>query len=248
MGRLEEPQFTAPVAGPSDAGRAPLMTTTSPMRAHVSQPEGREITRAASETFLTASDILAVTNDDDRTWVFAWNGVEYPVQPTQTGWVPFPALADKLGDPRSMVGQRVRFSDGHGNRGLVMDRYTELARLFGVYGIRNENMQDTDAPSIPAEKGKPTSLVGRAPRVRVQTLSGTEITFPIHRPDMVALPVTDEEASKVPADSRRMADELREEVVSQRKEIERLSRLIERRGQEADAAMSDEAPVGAGAF
>ncbi len=222
-GPLSAPVFGSPVAGPADA---PVQTMVSPLPSgHASQPEDRAVT-TIDDTFLTSTDILSVRNDGDSTVVFSWARVDYPIKPGMTGWVPFPALVDKLGDPRSMEGQIVRYSDAHGNRGIVLDRYHEIARLYARYGIRGENLDDETAAALPEEIGKPVSLMGRAPKLHVETLEGKHILFPIDHPKMVALPVADEGARQVPADSRRMMDELREQAAQDRAEIARLERLI----------------------
>ena len=249
MPRLPEPVFAPPVAGPSDRARDMMLTTTK--AGHAAQPEDRAVTRPADDLFLTNTDILSVRNDGQERIVFAWARVEYPIGPGQTGWVPFPALCDKLGDPRSMVGQVVTYSDSQGNRGMVCERHVEISRLFGRYGIRNENLDDETAEPLPEERGRPVSLMGRAPKVYVETLSGHKVTFPTQRPDMVALPVADDGDRKVPADSRRMIDELREQSEQDRNEIRRLERLINSRlGIDSNGDSVDAEPLAdvAGAF
>lgn len=186
--------------------------TTEMKKAGVSQPEDRHVPRPPRDLpFLMDGDFLQVTNNDVRTWDFKWARKHYPIEPEQTGFVPFEALVSSLGDPRSMDNSLVKFSDGQGNKGIVMDRYTELTRLFAMYAIENESMDD---------------LVRKAPKVTVKTLSGQQVRFPSQMPDMLPWPAPMIDDHSISSDTTKMIDAVAAENAELRDAIARLeSRL-----------------------
>jgi hypothetical protein len=191
------PALTKPEFGPP--------TVTEMKRANVSQPEDRHTPKPARDLpFLMDGDFLDVTNEDQRTWDFRWAKKHYTIAPGDRMIVPFEALVNALGDPRSMDNQLVKFSDGQGNRGIVMDRYAEITRLFAMYAIENENMDD---------------LVRAAPKISAKTLSGQAVRFPSQLPDMLAWPAPMIDPHAVNSDTSRMIDAVAAENEDMRERI-----------------------------
>jgi hypothetical protein len=188
--------------------------TTQMKVSDVSQPEDRHIARPARNLpFLMDGDFLQVTNDDHRTWDFQWERKHYVIEPGDTSFVAFEALVDYLGDPRSMEGQLVKYSDGNGNKGIVMDRYAELSRLFGRYAVENENID---------------SLVEKAPKVEVKTLAGQTVRFPSQMPDMAPWPTPNVNPLAVNADTTKMIDAVAAENEDLRSSIKRLEERLDK--------------------
>lgn len=197
MAALDEPQF---------ADRQVMVTEKKV--AHVSQPEDRHISRPARNLpFLMAGDFLQVINDDVRTWDFVWERKHYVVEPGDTTFVPFEALVDNMGDPRSMDGQLVTYSDGDGNKGVVMDRNWELMRLFARYAVENDILDD---------------LVEVAPKITVKTLTGQVVRFPSQMPDMMPWPTPQVNPFAVNADTTKMIDQVTAENAELRNQVDRL--------------------------
>lgn len=200
MARLGEPEF-APALNPQvEVARQKV--------GNISQPEDRIKTKSVGRDlpFLLDGDFLKVRNlDNAKTQVFRWARKAYTLEPGQEGFVPFEALVDVLGDPRSNDDEVVRYNDGNGTRGIVMRRHEELSRGFARYAVENESID---------------VLQSRAPNVAVETLNGQRVVFPFQRPDMLPFPVpmVDEKNLAKPVDSatidRINADneELREQI------------------------------------
>jgi hypothetical protein len=203
MPTLKEPQFT---------DLPP--TVTQMKRAGVSQPEDRHVARPARDLpFLLDGDFLKVTNNDTRAWDFRWNRKHYVIESKAEGFVPFEALVDMLGDPRSMDNQLVKYNDGQGFKGIVMDRHAEITRLFARYAIENE---DIDA------------LVLAAPKVAVHTLAGQQIRFPSMNPDMLPLPTPMVDEHAVNTDTTKMIDQVAAENAELRDVVTRLEARLDR--------------------
>ena len=197
MPALSEPQFAS----------RQVMVTEKKM-ADVSQPEDRHVARPARNLpFLMEGDFLQVINRDMRTWDFPWDRKHYTVEPGATTFVPFEALVDNLGDPRSMDGKVQTFSDADNNRGVVMDRHWELMRLYARYAVENDILDD---------------LVAKAPKVEVRTLAGQLVTFPSQRPDMQPWPTPQVNPHAVNADTTKMIDSVVAENAELRSQIDRL--------------------------
>jgi hypothetical protein len=158
-------------------------------------------------------DFLQVTNDDVKTWDFRWSRKHYVVPPNEQGFVPFEALVNSLGDPRSMENQIVKYSDGDGNKGIVMDRYNEITRLFAMYSVQNENLDE---------------LVDKAPKVTVRTLHGQMVRFPTQKPDMLPFPVTFIDEHSVNSDTMQITDRLAAENNEFRERIADLESKLDR--------------------
>ena len=196
-GTLVDPQF----------GTVPPRLTEM-KRGNVSQPEDRHVTRAPRDLpFLMDGDFLKVRNRDRKTWDFRWAKKHYTIAPDAEGFVPFEALVNSLGDPRSQDNALTKFSDGDGNKGIVMDRHAEITRLFAIYAIENEDMD---------------KLVEAAPHVEVETLTGQRINFPVQRPDMLPYPVTLIDDHAVNSDTTRMIDQVAAENAELRTRMEEL--------------------------
>jgi hypothetical protein len=189
--------------------------TITPMKARgvVTQPEDRHRPRQAAKPFLLEHDILKVTNVDDVDWEFKWDRRKYLVKRNETGYVPFPALVIKLGDPRSVDGAVTRFNTDDGQRGIIPERHDSLTTLFAHYGIENENIDE---------------LVDFAPKLEVRTMDGDEIvTFPSQDPRMAAWPVPQvPQPGRENSDTRRQMDNLASENESMRAELAELRGMI----------------------
>jgi hypothetical protein len=178
--------MTQPAQGPAPAGldsprargvHAPKVKVIG-MRSRgvVSQPEDRHRVREGGTPFLLERDICLVDNVDDVDWQFKWERRSYKVVAGQVGaTVPFPALVNALGDPRSVPGEQTKFRTEDGQAGLILTRYESLATLFARYAVENENIGD---------------LVEFAPKVIVRHMeTGEVITFPVQDPDCSPWPV-----------------------------------------------------------
>ena len=204
MVTLKNPEF-APTLPP---------TVTEMKRAGVSQPEDRHVARAPRDLpFLLDGDILKVTNDDNRHWDFRWARKHYVIAPGEFGWVPLEALVNARGDPRSVENASVKYSDGQGNMGIVMDRHAEISRLYALYAIEGENMD---------------ALTMKAPKVRVETMAGKTVRFPSQLPDMLPFPVQLIDDHAVHSDSTRRMDELAAENMEYRDRIAVLEDRMDR--------------------
>jgi hypothetical protein len=106
-----------------------------------------------------------------------------------------------------MDGQLVKYSDGAGNKGVVMDRQWYMMRLFGRYAVENDIEDD---------------LVEKAPKVEVRTLAGQLVTFPCQRPDMLPWPTPQVDPFSVNADTTKMIDNVAAENQELRDQIARL--------------------------
>lgn len=212
MPLLREPQFAPPVD--------PTVDVTRMRTSHVSQPEDRHVTKAIPRDmpFLLDGDFLFVTNNSSVTQVFRWARKAYVIDPGDTKPVIFEALVDALGDPRSMDNEVVRYNDGNGSRGIIMERHNELARLFGRYAIENESISD---------------LCVATPDVAVTTLAGQKVIFPGLRPDMLPFPVPLVDDHKVDTDAKQMIDRVAAENEELREQIrvtnERMDALVANR-------------------
>ena len=202
-GALKDPAF---------AGLPPMVTEMK--KSGVSQPEDRHIPRRPRELpFLMDGDFFHVQNRDTKTHDFRWAKKHYIIEPGEEGIVPFEALVNQLGDPRSQDNMITKFSDGEGNRGIVMDRNAEITRLFAMYAIENENLDD---------------LVASAPRVGVTTLAGQAVQFPVSRPDMMPFPAALVDDHSVNADTTRMIDAVASENAELRAELDEMRDRMDR--------------------
>lgn len=187
--------------------------TSMKARGVVTQPEDRHRTRQAERPFLMEHDILKVTNIDNVDWEFGWDRRKYLIRQGATGFVPFPAVVIKMGDPRSVDNIVTRFNTDDGQHGIICTRHESLTSLFAHYGIANEDISD---------------LVDFAPKIEVRTMADDMVVqFPAQNPDMAAWPVP-----QVPlpgrenSDQRRIMDNLSEENRQMREELSEMREMI----------------------
>ena len=175
-----------------------------------SQPEDAHRTVIVSRDlpFLMDDDWLQVRNDDSHPVEMAWARKRYIVQPAETAIVIFQALVNKLGDPRSEDNEIVRFDDGNGHHGVIMPRYSELIRLFALYGIREERLEDFHNPVTGEDM---IGLLSAVPKLTVTTLTGQLVRFPCQDPTMMPYPVTNAGKRNVNSDTTRMLNSLQAE-------------------------------------
>lgn len=200
MARLDMPEF-APQIPPGT-----VTTTEKPHGRAIVQPEDRHLSKATPRDlpFLLDGDLLMVTNDEpNKPVTFRWARKSYTIEPGDTAPVPFEALVNDLGDPRSADNAVTDFNDGNGGKGIVMTRHAELSRLFAIYAIEGENLESwTDQKTGETKPG----LVDKTPRVRVETLAGQPVRFPGQNPNMLPLPAMVVDEHKVNSDTTRMID------------------------------------------
>jgi hypothetical protein len=224
MAALKEPQF-------ADNNMVP---ESVPAKRQATPPtsKARRFRPVDEMPYLTADDVVRVRNDDKEPLGFGWNNIAYVVQPGEEGIVPFPAIVDALGDPRSVRGQIVRFTDNRGNRGFIPERYEELKRLMVNYGVYLENIDDeSEAAHLAAQvpMTQDCSLVSRAPKVTVHTQKGVRLTFPAQIPDMLPYPVEENAGRAGVVDQRRAVDKLASENAALLDRLEAMEQLLNER-------------------
>jgi hypothetical protein len=220
MPTLKRPEFAPEID--------PQVAVTKMKVANVSQPEDRHVTRNVSrdQPFLMDGDVLMVSNhDEEQTYVFSWAKRHWVLEPGQTKPVLFEALVDAMGDPRSMENQTIKFNDGNGNRGQILERHYYLSQLFGRYAIENEAMEDYNDPRTGERK---PGLVTRAPNVSCETLDGVKITFPVSRPDMLPLPVVQEDEHPIDVDAKKKSDQQEARIGDLESQIQKTNQLIDK--------------------
>ena len=163
--------------GPRARGIVPPVVTLTSYRSRgaVSQPEDRVRSRDVQTPFLLDRDVCLVENCDEVDWEFKYDRRQYKIAVGKEGLVPFPALVNALGDPRSVPNEQTRFRTENGETGIILTRHESIRTLFARYSVENENVQD---------------LVDFAPRVVVRHQeTGEVITFPAQDPDCRPWPV-----------------------------------------------------------
>jgi hypothetical protein len=195
----------------------------------VTQPQDRLVMRRPRNDeppFLVDGDMLDVINDGHKPVIFRWARRRYVVEVGEQAFVPFEALVDALGDPRSVENATVRYDDGAGNRGLVASRYEELVRLFAHYAVQGESVEDlVSSPHVP--------------KVRVFTLAGQQVFFPCSIPDATALPVANADEGHVNADVTRMIDKVRGENTDLKARLDALESALEETYRERETAAKE---------
>jgi hypothetical protein len=206
---------------------AGVKVTSMKVRGAVSQPEDRWQTRPAERPFLMEHDILKVTNVDGVAWDFKWDRRIYLVKPGETGFVPFPAVVIKMGDPRSVDGVMTRFNTEDGTRGVIATRHDCLCTLFAHYGIANEDLSE---------------LVDFAPKIEVRTMTDDLIvTFPAQNPQMAPWPVPQApQPGRENSDTRRLMDNMAEENRAMREELADMRAMISGRFSTTEPAPQSE--------
>lgn len=208
-GALAEPHF---------APDEPDVMVTE-MRRNASQPEDRHVAKRPRDLpFLMDGDHLRVINDMDKPVAFTWGRKPHVIYPDSEGFVPFEALVNQLGDPRSRPMAVTKYDDGQGSRGQIMDRHAELTRLFAMYAVQNEQIN-----TVIDSKGRPVpGLTEKAPKVRVYTLAGVQIQFPALLPEMTPYPVINNGQRQVNSDNTAAISKLEAENAAMHETVERL--------------------------
>jgi hypothetical protein len=147
-------------------------------------------------TFNDLDERVWVTNNSKRqiTWEYARQQWVLPVGGKQQA-IPLAVCISYLGDPRSAWGVTNQFSiPGQNRPGVVPERYSELRRLAVKYGVYEgmisklatvkfsdlpRDRQDPDRNLFPDMNPHDTVV----PKIKVTTLDGQEIKFPIYDPD-----------------------------------------------------------------
>ena len=139
---VTSPQHVAASDAPRNRGATAPKTTIISMRSRgvVSQPEDRHKSREVGVPYLTDTTICKVENVDTVAWEFKWNKARYLVKPKQEATVPFPALKNALGDPRSVPNEQTKFRSEDGQTGIILTRHESIRTLFARYAVENENI------------------------------------------------------------------------------------------------------------
>ncbi len=218
--------ITQPVPNPSPTGldsprvrgvqRPKVQVIGMRSRGQVSQPEDRHRVRDGGTPFLLERDIVKVENVDTVDWPFKWERRIYLVRTGEIGMVPFPAVVNALGDPRSVPGEQTKFRTEDGQSGLIPTRYESLATLFARYAVENENIGD---------------LCEFAPKVIVRHMETEEvITFPAQDPECSPWPVPQHAApGREPSGDRARIVAMEEENRTMRQELADMRTLINQR-------------------
>jgi hypothetical protein len=225
---VPEPAITPQLPEEKPRGfAAGVKVTSMKARGAVSQPEDRWQTRPAERPFLMEHDILKVTNVDGVAWDFKWDRRIYLIKPGETGFVPFPAVVIKMGDPRSVDGVMTRFNTEDGTRGVIATRHDCLCTLFAHYGIPNEDLSE---------------LVDFAPKIEVRTMTDDLIvTFPAQNPQMAPWPVPQApQPGRENSDTRRLMDNMAEENRAMREELADMRAMISGRFSTTEPAPQSE--------
>lgn len=213
---IPSPELTTELPQSKQRGVPKVNVTSMKARGVVTQPEDKWKTRPAERPFLMEHDILKVTNVDGVDWEFKWDRRKYLVRVGETGFIPFPAVMLKMGDPRSVPDVVTRFNTEDGQRGVIATRHDVLCTLFAHYGIPNEDTAE---------------LVDFAPKLEVRTMTEDMIvTFPAQNPDMVAWPVPQAPTpGRENADTRRMIGNLEDENRTMRAELDEMREMLSSR-------------------
>lgn len=194
---------------------------------NIEQPDDRVKTRSHDRgaPFLMDGDFLKVTNrHETQVYVFAWNRKSYVLEPTESKFVPFEAIVDLMGDPRSMENEVQKYNDGQGGSGVVMQRSFEMERLFSRYAVLGSHLDDNVDPNT----GKPVlGLLSKTPRIAVETLNGDHVQFPGSHPDMTPLPLHSVDEFKINVDTVKALDKLQSENSDMRAAIEELNSRLD---------------------
>jgi hypothetical protein len=224
-------RFDGPLSGPEFAPPAfPTVDVTTMPRPGDAQPDDRHITATVrkDKPFLMDDDFLWVQNIDTMPVEFAWNRKRWVLQPGEAKAVIFQAVVNKLGDPRTMDDQQIRFQDDHGGRGIILERYTELKRLFAMYGVEMETLNDVTIKEGPRKGELVKGLHSLAPKCQIATLEGYPIQFPAYDHDMLPFPIVSTTAKSINSDVSRALDELQAENTDANRRISELESRIDR--------------------
>jgi hypothetical protein len=163
--------------------------------------------------FLGSGDLVVVENIDDVIWRFEWDRRMYDLRPGATMQIPFPAVINLLGDPRSIEGGEIKFRTETGQSGIIGSRYDTLLMLMARFGVKDENID---------------ALVDFAPKMRVTTTTGTDIVFPAQNPRCPAWPTPNapEPGREQPTDMRQLVERYESERAETQAELGELRQLV----------------------
>jgi hypothetical protein len=123
---------------------------------------------------LTSRDQVIVTNHDETSLNWRFDGRPYTVPANATMHVPFDVVRINLGDPRS--GEQARVAMDGNDKVRIASRKDELSRLDVLYGVGAKIM-------LASQRGEPTtSLQDEAPNVTVTDADGTPIATVVDDP------------------------------------------------------------------
>lgn len=119
-------------------------------------------------------EFLRVKNNEDTPFVFHYNSRRYQVAANGEAFVPFEAVATRLGDPRSQS-HGVFFKPDAGGPSIgIPPRLEEVARLQLKWGhLAADHALD------------PRTLLERMPNVEVFTLDNQRVVLPAEDPDCI---------------------------------------------------------------
>jgi hypothetical protein len=147
-------------------------------------------------SFNDLDEQVAVTNLSKREVIWRYAKREYVLKPnSKPSFIKLEVCIKYLGDPRSAVGvQNTYRVPGDSQPGTVPERYKEIRRLAILYGVYEGMMSklasvryrdiprdrmDPDRDLFP-DMDKNDTIV---PKIKVTTLTGAEVKFPIYYPD-----------------------------------------------------------------
>lgn len=147
-------------------------------------------------TFNDLTERLWVTNLSNREIIWRYARQEWTLPPKgKQQPIPLEVCIKYLGDPRSAWGVTNQFTiPGQNHPGVVPERYAELRRLSVHYGIYEGLLTKIDKvkfKDIPRDRNDPERdlFPGEnpndtiVPKIKVSTLDGQEIRFPIYEPE-----------------------------------------------------------------
>lgn len=149
-------------------------------------------------------------NDEEITYIFAANSESFRVRPLSETLVPFDAVVNSMGDPRSgPTPQRIQ-PEGGGVAVQIPSRLEEIKRLNTVYGIYTESV---DAPSH-VEGSEGITLLDRIPKVTATNVDETDpISFPCDDPNCERYTPEDQDKSTMAVMQRQLEAMRRKQVV-----------------------------------
>ena len=220
---LQSPQYPAEVQE-SKRGLKKADLVVPGARRGIAEDRSTLARTQPGKPFLGANDMVIVKNVDNVTWRFEWDRRKYDIKPSASLQIPFPAVINAMGDPRSVEGGEITFRTENGERGVIQSRYDTLMMLMSRYGIEGENVQ---------------ALVDFAPKIEVTTLTGMDVSFPVQNPGMTAWPTPQapEPGREQPTDTRQLIQRYEEERAATTAELSELRGMVTK-------LMGGEAPQG----
>jgi hypothetical protein len=208
----------------------PDIDVTTMPRPGDNQPDDQHVTRRVSRDmpFLIDDDFVWVENLEKYPVEFRWDRRPWVVAPDEGKAVVFQAVVNKLGDPRSTDGKHTKFDDGYGKHGIILERYTELKRLFALYGVEQESIEDFTFQEGPRKGETIKGLISKVPKLRVTTLDGYPLQFPAYDSKMFPFPVNSTSPKAINSDVSRALDELQAENAAYHSRIAELEARMDK--------------------